>query len=776
VAVWKNGPAKRAWADRFRHPTGFAIITFAGSRARAVSQAVSRSLQLGAYDFDRIQSHWQRLWEREGTWQLQDETAGQQAASESVYLVLQPPAKRSASAELTRFRDYSFGDAIAHYRRCQGACALHAMGYGAVGSGDEESPASLVGRLRSWGMSMDAPRERASHGPQAHARTQSVFLRLLERGLAYHEHDQWFLGTTGYAERLLADLDQLDWSEHQKRKQRNLIGRSEGAEVTFCCEELDIDLPVFTTRVEALLGATFFVLAAGHPDVARLVEGTEYESGLSRYLAALDESAGHPDGAASPSGVPLGRSVVNPLNGERLPVFVSSYVMSEYGTGAVVGVPGHDHGDLAFAVAFALPVRTVIDDGASTGGGVLTDTGSRWDGLRTDEARPRILADLEQRGLAVSSVYYRLRDWRISGRSATGTLVPVVSCERCGILPVAVESLPMLHDALDSPDTTCPGCSGPASHTADTFDTSFVESLYPLHYRGSQRFGGVDCYVSAPEAGSALLHERFVTKALADIGLVDTQEPYARLASLGSIKADDPRATRSRDDTIDLQVYLARYGVDTMRCFMLFLGPPHRDLAWSDERLDGLHRFLARLWALGDELPRSTPRASETSTPADLRLRRRTHQTIVDVTERMDTDLQLHKAIASIMGLVTESIRVRSDVAYETLRSSITAAASLLFPFAPHISAEVYYRLTGERVWEQPWPLADPAYLLCENIEILVEVDGKLCARVQARYDATPEQLKEVARRSAQVREHIASREIKREVVVPGRLVNFVTA
>ena len=735
------------------------------------------TLHLDAYDFERIQSDWQRLWEQEGTWQLP--AAGGQVSRGSVYLVLEPPVDWTTAAELTRFRDYCVGDAIAHYRRLRGGSATHAMGYGAIGPGDEASPASLAGRLRSWGMSMDAPRERGSHGPAAHARTQSVFLGLLEAGVAYREHDRWFLAMTGYAERLLDDLEQLDWSEHEKRKQRNLIGRSEGAEVTFRCEELDIELPVFTTRVEALLGATFFVLAAGHPDVARLVEGTEYESSLLGYLAALDESAGRPEGGASPGGVPLGRLVVNPLNGERLPVFVSNYVMSEYGTGAVVGVPGHDAGDLAFAAAFALPVRTVIagaSDGASTGDGVLIDTGSRWDGMRTDEARPLILADLEGRGLAVCSVYYRLRDWCISGRTATGTLVPVVSCERCGIMPVAAESLPVLHDALDAQGTACPGCSGPASHTGDTFDASFVESLYPLQYLRARRFGGVDCYVSAPETGSALLHERFVTKALADIGLVDTQEPYARLEPLGRIKADDPGAPISGDAAIDLPAYLARYGADTMRCFALFLGPAHRDLTWSDEGLDGLHRFLARLWALGDELPRSTPRASEDSTPADLQLRQRTHQTIVDVTERMDTDLQLHKAIASIMGLVTESIRVRSKVADETLRSAISTAAALLFPFAPHTSAEVYYRLTGERVWEQPWPLADPAYLVRENIEIVVEVDGKLRARVQARYDATPEQLKEVARRSAPVREHIAGREIKREVVVPGRLVNFVTA
>jgi leucyl-tRNA synthetase len=273
-----------------------------------------------------------------------------------------------------------------------------------------------------------------------------------------------------------------------------------------------------------------------------------------------------------------------------------------------------------------------------------------------------------------------------------------------------------------------------------------------------------------------LLHARFLTKALADIGLVAAQEPYQHVSALGRVTRDGTKISASKRNAVNPARYLARYGIDTMRCYILFMGPPDRDLTWTDARLDGLRRFLSRFWTLGDELAQSTATLPESPAAADLELLTKTHQAILTVTEIMDGDLQMHKAIASIMGLLSESIRVRHEVAGGTLRFTVATVASLLFPFAPHCSADVYHRLTGERVWESPWPVADPAYLRRENIEILVQVDGKLRARVQAPYDATPEQLKQAARRSELVRECIAGREIDREVVVPGRLVNFVTA
>ena len=663
----------------------------------------------------------------------------------------------------------------------RGERTLHAIGHASLKCSGDDRPPTMCEQLHSWGIAIDKSRELATHNSNAHLGSQSIFLQLLAAGLIYRSHDHWRLAIRQYAPSLLDPLDELPWSHDCRQTQRHHIGRVEGAEVTFSCEDLDLELPVFTTRPEALFGATFFALSAEHPHLARLVEGTNGESNVRTYLSSREHSDSKPDSSAPPTGVPLGRFVTNPLNGDRLPVYLASYVLDDYATGAVVGVPAHDPDDRAFAQAFDLPVRSVFaaaENSASSPDEILIDTGSHWDGMPTGDARPLILAALQAQGSASPAVHYRLADWRISDGADGATPVPVVLCAQCGPVPLAQDQLPVHAHQVDHPATACPRCAGPALRDTATIDPSFQAALYPFHYAHEDRFPRIDRYMASNEEGVDLLHRRALAKALFAIGLAPADEPYEFVSTLGRITPghSGPSNDPANRTSLECAPYLERYGADTVRCFLLFMGPSQHDLIWTESRLDALQKFHARLWTLAGRVTPGTSAPGADTSAADRSLLRKTHETIRGVTHHLDHDLQLHTALTAVMGLVTESIRVRDCVSQDTLQFAISTACTLLFPFAPHVSAECYQRLTGERAWDRPWPQADAAYLRREELEIVVQVDGKLQARFQASCNATPEQLKALALDCGHVRERISGRAIQREVVVPGRLVNFVTS
>ncbi len=798
--------------------------------------------------------------------------AGGRAASSYVLEMLPYP---SGEPHIGHLKCYSVGDAIAHFRRRLGARVLHPMGYDAFGLPAEnhaiktgvhprdstaESIASFRRQFHSWGISIDWSRELATDEPSYYRWTQWIFLELFRAGLAYRKEaavkwcpkdqtvlaneqvdadghcercgalvevrqlEQWFLRITDYAERLLNDLDAIEWPEHVKTMQRNWIGRSEGAEVTFRCAELDVDYPVFTTRPDTLFGATFFVMAPEHPDIMRLAQGTEYEQAVHDYVNhALNETNEERGNVDKPkTGVPLGRTVTNPVNGEQIPMYVADYVLMEYGTGAIMAVPGHDERDYAFARAYELPIRRVIvpaqaldtveaapgEDGLPfTGDGTLINSHPNFDGMPNREALSAIVAWLDREGKGHASVNYRLRDWLVSRQRYWGAPIPIIHCERCGMVPVPDDQLPVeLPDIEDytpkghSPlagaeewvNVKCPECGGRARRETDTMDTFVDSSWYFMRYCDARneraawdpaalrQWMPVDQYIGGVEhAILHLMYARFFTKALADLGHLDFQEPFQALFTQGMVTKDGAKMSKSRGNVVSPASIVERVGADTARCYILFVGPPDQDADWSDDGVEGVHRFLGRLWRLAADTAERTgpPRAELTAADAaagdDLALLRKTHWAI----DKISGDLRrfaFNTAIAAVMELLNDCSRLRDTVTPDTLRFALGTAASLLFPFAPHVCADIYERLTGERVWEQPWPQADEALLESEVYELVCQVNGKVRDRVQASADASPQELKALCHAAPNVRAHVDGRELVKEIVVPGKLVNLV--
>ncbi|HTZ65795.1 MAG TPA: leucine--tRNA ligase [Solirubrobacteraceae bacterium] len=857
------------------------------------------------YDPHQIEPRWQEVWARERSWEVVNEGAtlgargagsGQDHEDSPSSYVLEMLPYPSGEPHIGHLKVYSVGDAIAHYRRRLGRRVLHPMGYDSFGLpaenhaiktgvhpriSTETSIASFRRQFHSWGISIDWSRELATHEPSYYRWTQWIFLQLFDAGLAYRKQaavkwcpkdqtvlaneqvdaeghcercgaivevrqlEQWFLRITDYAERLLGDLQEIDWPEHVKTMQRNWIGRSEGAEVTFRCAELGIDYPVFTTRPDTLFGATFFVMAPEHPDVLRLVQGTEREQQVREYVShAITESGEQRGNLEKPkTGVALGRMVTNPVNGEELPMYVADYVLMEYGTGAIMAVPGHDERDYAFARTMGLPIRRVIEGTAPDGGdeqglpytgdGPLVSSDAEFDGMHNRDALGAIVRWLDAQGKGHASVNYRLRDWLISRQRYWGCPIPIVYCEQCGAVAVPESELPVdlpdiedyaprgrspLAAAEDWVRTRCPECGGPARRETDTMDTFVDSSWYFLRYcdvsnsraawdpAALREWMPVDQYIGGVEhAILHLMYARFFCKALADLGHLDFQEPFRALFTQGMVTKDGAKMSKSRGNVVSPASIVERYGADTARCYILFIGPPEQDADWSDEGVEGVHRFLTRLWRLAAETAEAlghsdadgagkataagdlatwladmttdgqTPGADASTMleGADLQLLRKTHWAIDKVTADLRR-FAFNTAIAAVMELLNEASRVREQVRSETLAFALANGASLLFPFAPHVSADIYELLTGERVWEQAWPQADPALLTREHYELVCQVNGKLRDRVRASADAGPDELKELCRAAPNVRAHVDGKEIVKEVVVPGKLVNLV--
>ncbi len=633
--------------------------------------------------------------------------------------------------------------------------------------------------------------------------------------------EQWFFRITDYADRLLDDLDGIDWPEHVKAMQRNWIGRSSGAEVNFRCQDLDpahsIDYPVFTTRPDTLFGATFFVMAPEHPDVFRLAAGTEHEQAVHQYVnRALTEST-EERGAAdkAKTGVPLGRTVINPVTREEIPMWVADYVLMEYGTGAIMAVPAHDERDYAFAQAHDLPIRRVIQPSADVsedpdalpymGDGAMVNSGE-FDGLPNREAYDKIVAWLDREGIGNPSVNYRLRDWLLSRQRYWGCPIPIVYCANCGMQPVPDDQLPVklpevqdyqpkgrspLAAAEDWVNTTCPKCAGPARRETDTMDTFVDSSWYFLRYcdarndqapwdrQALRAWMPVDQYIGGVEhAILHLMYARFFVKALADMELLDVQEPFAALFTQGMILGPDGhKMSKSRGNVISPVPIIDRYGADAARCYILFIGPADQDAAWNDKALAGQHKFLGRVWQLGeDNAPQApdpaTARQPEATDADSTAIVRKANWAI----DKVSGDLRrfaFNTAISAIMELVNDTYR-HSGATPEAKRFATATAASLLFPFAPHVAAETYEKLTGERVWETPWPEADPAMLLADTFELVCQVNGKVRDRVPAPTGAGRDELEKLALSTRGVQQQIDGQDVVKVIVVPDKLVNVV--
>jgi leucyl-tRNA synthetase len=822
------------------------------------------------YDPTQIEPKWQQLWEREHTWEVSNDPDLRPAGGEERSYVLEMLPYPSGEPHVGHLKNYALGDAIAHFHRRTGRRVLHPMGYDAFGLPAENNaiktgvpPRQATDRsiaayrhwFHRWGISIDWSREFGTHEPSYYRWTQWIFLALFERGLAYRKEaavkwcpndqtvlaneqvidgrcercghevelrqlEQWFFRITDYADRLLDDLDDIQWPESVKAMQRNWIGRSEGAEVTFRCEELGIDYGVFTTRPDTLFGATFFVMAPEHPDIFRLAAGTEHEARVHEYVnRALTESAEDRGSVDKPkTGAPLGPTVTNPVNGEQIPMFVSDYVLMEYGTGAVMGVPAHDQRDYDFAVAFELPIRQVVAPAgeaqapadraftAHTDDERLINSGE-FDGLDAMTGRERIVAWLDREGAGHGSVNFRLRDWLVSRQRYWGCPIPIVYCSDCGIVPVPAEDLPVelpevedykprgrspLAAAEDWVATKCPRCGGPARRETDTMDTFVDSSWYFLRYcdaRNDRRawdrkvlagWMPVDVYIGGVEhAILHLMYSRFFVKALADMDLLDVQEPFQTLFTQGMILgADGNKMSSSKGNVVAPSEIVERFGADAARCYVLFMGPLDQDAAWSDTGVEGVYRFLARLWRLSDALAEGSDPALPVQAPLDpagdaLILVRKANWAIEKVTGDMRGRFAFNTAIAAIMELINEIYR-HPEAEPAARRFAVATAASLVFPFAPHLGSEVYQRLTGRRVWDEPWPDADPDMLTADTFELVCQVNGKVRDRVTANTGAPRDELERLCLTARGVRVHIDGNEVAKVIVVPDKLVNFV--
>ncbi|MBA2506636.1 MAG: leucine--tRNA ligase [Thermoleophilaceae bacterium] len=800
------------------------------------------------YDPQSIEPKWQAVWAEEGTWEVSNDDARQ---ADTAYVLEMLPYP-SGEPHIGHLKVYSVGDSIAHYRRRTGRKVLHPMGYDAFGlpaenhairtgqhprESTEASIAEFRRQFRDWGISIDWTREFGTHEPRYYRWTQWLFLKMLERGIAYRKDaavnwcpndatvlaneqvidgkcercgtevesrqlEQWFFKITDYADRLLDDLEHIEWPAHVKTMQRNWIGRSEGAQVVFHCEELGTDYPVFTTRPDTLFGATFFVLAPEHPDVLKLNDSPEVREYLNSALSESSEERG--DEHKEKTGVALGRTVTNPVNGKQIPMYVADYVLMEYGTGAIMAVPAHDTRDFEFAENFGVEIRPVVEPSGGeelpfTADGPLVNSG-RFDGVPNRDAFEQIVDWLAEEGKGERSVNYRLRDWLLSRQRYWGCPIPVVHCEQHGIVAVPDDQLPVeLPDIEDyapkgrSPlaaaeewvNTTCPECGGHARRETDTMDTFVDSSWYFLRYCDALNdeapwdravadgWMPVDQYIGGVEhAILHLMYARFFTKALADMDLIGFQEPFANLFTQGMITRGGAKMSKSKGNVVSPGDIVARYGADTARCYILYVGHPAEGGDWSDDGIDGLHRFLSRLWRAAveaSELP-----DEEVASPGELT--RKAHWAIDKVTRDLGERFATHTSIAAVIELVNEWHRSRESAAPGELRFAAATAASLIFPFAPHLGSEAYELVAGARVWEEPWPEADPSLLVSDTVEVVVQVNGKLRDRVAVPAGASEEDQEQLARDSEKVAGYLAEGEVRKTIVVPGKLVNFVVA
>jgi len=677
---------------------------------------------------------------------------------------------------------------------------------------------------------------------------------------------QWFFRITAYAERLLDDFDKLDsWPDRVITMQRNWIGKSVGAEVVFTIAPREAlgeaqgfesvsdpaavsnpaavsdpagrEVTVFTTRPDTLFGATFFILAPEHPLVEELVRGSERQAEVMSYVArAMATSAIERSGTEKEkTGVFTGRYAVNPVNGAFIPIYVADYVLMDYGTGAIMAVPGHDERDYAFARTYGLPVVEVISSPAEfkdeqgglvapyAGDGLLVNSGE-FDGLAKAEGVQRITEWLRARGAGDFAVNYKLRDWLLSRQRYWGCPIPIVYCDSCGETPVPEDQLPvLLPDITDyapkgkSPlaaaeqwvNTVCPTCGGPATRDPDTMDTFVDSSWYYLRYVSPRRddvawdrqavdyWLPVDQYIGGVEhAILHLMYSRFFTKVLFDLGLVGFEEPFNNLFTQGMIYYKGAKMSKSKGNVVDPDAHVARFGADSLRSYIMFMGPGESDVEWNDQGIEGMNRFLNRVWRLVTDavdegrLPGSGPWPADADLDDAARaLLVKTNQVIEKVTVDVAERFHFNTALAAVMELTNEisGFRESGDVTSDVEADSVQTAAGarvraealetlvrLLEPFAPHMCAELWQLMGRERIWDEPWPQADPRYLTHHTVELAVQVNGRVRDRVVVPLGASDESVLEAVKGLPGMRRYLEGMTVAKEIVVPGRLVNIV--
>lgn len=806
------------------------------------------------YNPSEIEPKWQAVWDEQQTYAVTRDDSRQK-----VYVSGMFPYPSGAGMHTGHAFSYSIVDAIARFHRQHGSNVLNPMGWDTFGLPAENyaiktgtAPADVTKtnienfkkQFKRMGVSIDWTRELNTSDPEYYKWTQWIFTKFFERGLAYQKDslqwwcpvdktvlaneqveggrcwrcgtevvkkamNQWFFKITDYADALLEEIDGLDWPQKIKTAQTNWIGKSQGAEISFKVDGRDDLITVFSTRPDTICGATFIVLAPEHPLAKELAVGDHKEYVETYTTEAVKKSEiERMNDTREKSGAFTGSYVLNPATGAKMPIWIADYVLSGYGTGAVMAVPAHDERDFAFAEKFSLPIVEVIEKPESSdevgvyhGEGVLTNSGS-FDGMSTSEAREEVVAWLEQQGIGASKTTYKMRDWLISRQRYWGAPIPIIHCAEHGAVAVPEDQLPVmlpevkdyapkgdgksvLASVSDWVNTTCPTCDAPAKRETDTMDGYACSSWYMLRYtdpnnaeaawnpEDANYWAPLDYYVGGDHAVAHLLYVRFWTHVFKEMGLTNFKEPVKKLVYHGYINAEDgTKMSKSKGNVIDpLDVIEQGYGADALRTYVLFMGPIELDAPWDSRGIAGIYRFLNRVWVLAQEYAES----DKSFTGHDDEVIRLQHKTIRKVTEDYHR-LSFNTAISALMEYTNELYKLKVDgFSNEVWRDALGTLVRLLAPLAPHMSAELWQELGNDTMLEAAgWPTWDDALIVSDTMTVIVQVNGKLRAKLTLAADMDEAAVKEQALAEPNVVKFLENKQPAKVIYIPGRLVNIV--
>ena len=826
------------------------------------------------YDFKSIEQKWQKAWDENNAFVAED------FGDKPKYYCLVMFPYPSGRIHMGHVRNYAIGDVIARYKRMLGFNVLHPIGWDSFGLPAENAALKNNVHPSKWtyenidvmkiqlnrlGLSYDWSRELATSDILYYGLEQKLFLEMLEKDLVYRKKSQvnwcnecetvlaneqvvdgncwrcessvkqkelwgWFFKITKYAEELLQDLNKLKgrWPDRVLAMQENWIGKSEGATIDFQVEGVsDVNISVFTTRPDTLFGATFMSMAVGHPLVTPLIAGQKEEKKVKRFIAQEENAklSSKIIEDRDKEGVFTGRYAINPVNGEKIPIYVANFVLMEYGTGAIMAVPAHDQRDFEFAKKYNINIKVVIKpkdqdlnrdsmSAAYEDEGVLVNS-DEFDNEPSEKAKWLIVDKLTKQNKAKKEITYRLRDWGVSRQRYWGTPIPIIHCAKCGVVPVNKKDLPIvLPENIDlkgkgasplvNPDfeqTVCPNCNSSAKRETDTMDTFVESSWYYARYtspkvesdlfdkKAAQYWLGVDQYIGGIEhAVLHLLYARFFHKVMRDLGYVKCDEPFLRLLTQGMVIKDGAKMSKSKGNVVDPEEMIKKYGADTVRLFCLFAAPPEKDLDWSEQGLEGCHRFLKRTWTKAIERKKDIQKAQDlewnlnfATEKKDKELLQKIHFTIKKASQDLEKDFHFNTVIAQTMELVNQIYQWDSDkhTALGDKKASLLKLAFqklllILYPFVPHFSEELYQQLQFNDITSLLWPKWDPSLLVQDDVEIVLQVNGKLRNRTTVPIDIEEEQLKELVQKDEKVQKFCENKTVRKIIIVPNKLVNII--
>ncbi len=807
------------------------------------------------YSPNESEPKWQKIWDETGVYTTDLESDKPKYIAMSMFNY-----PSGAGIHIGHAMNYTISDVKARFKRQQGFESYHPIGWDSFGLPAENyaikagvSPQESMGTIipsyhtqyKAMGWSNDWEKEIATHKPEYYKWTQWIFSEMFRAGLVYQEqrqqwwcdscqtvlaneqivegkcwrHDgaddpivekrgvsQWFFKITDYADELLAAIDDLDWTESVKVSQKNWIGRSEGAEVSFKVENQDTEVKVFTTRIDTLFGATFLVLAPESDYVQSVVtSASRAEVEVYQKQAAL-KSEVERQASKEKTGVFTGSYAVNPVNNQKIPIWIADYVLDGYGTGAIMAVPAHDERDNEFAKKYDIDIQQVIksDDELSSGKGELINSGE-FSGLQSAEAAKKIIALLSNDGAAVSKINYKLRDWSVTRQRYWGAPTPIIYCPDCGPVLVPDDQLPVvlpeLEDFAPSGDgrsalarakdwlaADCPNCGKPGERETDTLDTYICSSWYMLRYTDphnqqsafsperAKKWMPIDFYNGGDHATAHMLYARFITRFFYKKGLVADPEPFKQFVFNGKVRASDGSVfSKSKGNGVDpLEIINSGYGADALRTYLMFASPLEFNSKWDPDGVPGAYRFLNRLYVLVQEYVERGAGNEDAKTQKDVDFA--VHSMIKKVTEDIESNTY-NTAIATLMKCVNDLYKLKESwfAKSDTWQQALEAMVMCVGPFAPHLAEELWQDLGhSDSAQKDHWPVVDESKLVESSITIVVQVNGKLRASMQMNVDASKEELLNAARGDENVAKHLEGKGIKKEIVVPGKLINFV--